>query len=305
MVKKVKLFSMYKMARVLLFGGKGWIGNQLYTLFQSVAEVQCSELRAHDQASVDKEIQEKRPTHVVSCIGRTHGSIDGRKIQTIDYLEEPGKLLENLTDNLYAPMVLANVCQQYGIHFTYLGTGCIFEYDEQHSIEHPEKGFTESDRPNFFGSSYSTVKGITDQLMTFFPTALNVRIRMPITAEINDRDFITKIVGYQKICSVPNSMTVLDELLPIMVDMVLKNTTGTIQLVNPGVISHEEVLEMYRELCDPTKTWETMTYEQQNQLLKSKRSNNSLDTTRLQTLYPYVSDIHTAVRRALTSRGMH
>ena len=44
----------------------------------------------------------------------------------------PDKLLLNLRDNLYAPLLLARLCEQAGIHFTYFGTGCIFKYDEQH-----------------------------------------------------------------------------------------------------------------------------------------------------------------------------
>lgn len=295
------------MASILLFGGKGWIGGQLVSLLKKdtrICSIQCSSLRANDREAVEDELVRLQPTHVISCIGRTHGSIDGHAIHTIDYLEEPGKLLENVTDNLYAPVLLAKLCEKYGIHYTYLGTGCIFEYDTDHPMEHPEMGFKEADLPNFFGSSYSIVKGITDQLMQMHPSALNVRIRMPITSEVNDRDFITKIVRYEKICSLPNSMTVLDELLPVMVDMVLKKMSGTVQLTNPGVISHEEILTMYRELCDPTKTWKTMTYVEQGKLLKSKRSNNSLDTSRLQTLYPNVTDIKTSIRVTLEKRAI-
>jgi len=291
--------------RVLLFGGKGWIGNQLLQLLHNtptVEWVESSSARANNKEAVEAELVEKRPTHVISSIGRTHGSIDGKEIRTIDYLEEPGKLLENVTDNLYAPLLLAHLCQMMHIHYTYIGTGCIFEYDTEHPMDNPLEAFTEADKPNFFGSSYSIVKGITDQMMSWYPSTLNVRIRMPITAAVNDRDFITKIVRYEKICSLPNSMTVLDELLPILVDMVLHNTTGTVHLTNPGVISHDEILTMYREIVDPTKTWKLMSYEEQNGLLKSKRSNNSLDTTRLQSLYPHVTDIKTAVRRTLEQR---
>lgn len=290
--------------RVLLFG-TGWIGTQLLTLFRQQANtyVCVASSRANDEVGVVAEIASYNPTHVVSCIGRTHGVIDDREIGTIDYLEYPGKLLDNVTDNLYAPLLLAHLCKQSNIHYTYLGTGCIFEYDDEHPLG-GDKGFTEESKPNFFGSGYSTVKGITDRMMRWFPNTLNVRIRMPITAAINDRDFITKIVKYEKICSMPNSMTVLDELLPLMVDMVLTGRTGTIHLTNPGVISHEEILEMYREIVDMTKTWKTMTYEEQNGLLKSKRSNNYLDTSLLQEWYPQVSDIHTAVRTALVNRKL-
>ena len=55
---------------------------------------------------------------------------------------------------------------------------------------------------------------------------LNLRIRMPITGEENGRNFITKIATYEKVCSVPNSMTVLPELLPLVVDMMTKRITN-------------------------------------------------------------------------------
>ena len=86
---------------------------------------------------------------------------------------------------------------------------------------------------------------------------LNIRIRMPITSKSNQRNFITKITSYEKICSIPNSMSVLDELIPIMIDMIFKKHTGTINMVNPGVISHNEILDMYKEIVDPDFTWET------------------------------------------------
>ena len=99
-------------------------------------------------------------------------------------------------------------------------TGCIFSYKENF-IEDYEKcyKFTEEDHPNFFGSSYSVVKGYTDRLMHNYDNVLNIRIRMPITNIDEPRNFITKITNYDKICSIPNSMTVLPELLPYLVKL--------------------------------------------------------------------------------------
>jgi 3,5-epimerase/4-reductase len=292
--------------RVLCIGANGWIGGQLFDLLRvhkSVADVIVSNVRPQNIKKLRDDLDRLKPTHVLSTIGRTHGMINGVEIPTIDYLEHEGKLIENLTDNLYAPLTLAHECKKRSIHYTYLGTGCIFEYDAKHELE-SGKGFTEDDEPNFFGSSYSIVKGITDQLMhQFNESALNVRIRMPITIKPSPRDFITKIVNYTKICSMANSMTVLDELLPLLVDMMVNGRTGTIQLTNPGTVSHEEILTMYKELVDPNKTWETMTYDEQSRLLKSKRSNNELDTTLLQLWYPHVRHIRDAVRSVLEERS--
>jgi len=287
------------MAKVLLLGSNGWIGKQLIPLITSRDDVKIlygSDVRVDDIEKISQEIDLLQPTHIISTIGRTHGVIDGKTIPTIDYLEHDGKLKENIRDNLFSPIVLAKLCNDKGIHFTYLGTGCIFEYDGSHP-------FDEEAKPNFFGSSYSIVKGFTDQLMSLYSnTVLNVRIRMPITSQSNPRDFITKIVGYEKICSIENSMTVLDELLPIMVDMAINKRVGTINLTNPGTISHEDILQMYKTIIDPNKTWKTMTYEEQSNLLKSKRSNNELDTSKLVKWYPEVSHIKKAVLNALNKR---
>jgi len=290
------------MAKVILIGSKGWIGGKLLSILQSVSGVSAiieSKVRADDIESLKTELDTLKPTHVISAIGRTHGFVGDEMIPTIDYLEYPGKLVENVRDNLFSPVVIAKLCFDRNIHFTYLGTGCIFEYSES------ANQFDENAKPNFFGSGYSIVKGFTDQLMTLYAdNVLNVRIRMPITSESNIRDFITKIVKYEKICSMPNSMTVLDELLPIMIDMALKNRTGTINLTNPGTITHEDILVMYKEIVDPTKAWTLMSYEEQSALLKSKRSNNELDTSKLLSLYPDVPHIRTAVRTALEKRAL-
>ena len=106
-------------------------------------------------------IDKCNPTHIISFIGRTHGEINGKQYPTIDYLEQPGKLVDNIRDNLFSPLSLALICKERKIHYTYLGTGCIFTY-----IKNKEDvGFQENDLPNFTGSGYSTVKGFTDRLM--------------------------------------------------------------------------------------------------------------------------------------------
>jgi 3,5-epimerase/4-reductase len=296
--------------KVLVFGGNGWIGNKVVNLLASQEiPVFKAECRADDQQAVIAEIEQVDGlTHVMSFIGRTHGTYEGVKIGTIDYLEKPGKLVENVRDNLFAPLLLAEICKQRNIHFTYLGTGCIFDYDdEEHLFGNETTGFLETDKPNFFGSSYSIVKGYTDQLMNLLNdgSTLNVRIRMPITDEFNDRNFVTKITNYAKVCSLPNSMTVLNELLPIMIELALQNKVGTVNLTNPGLITHNEILAMYKEIVDPSFTWKNFTIEEQNQILASKRSNNCLDTSVLECLTNYkVKNIKESVREVLEQMAL-
>jgi nucleoside-diphosphate-sugar epimerase len=321
--------------KVLLYGANGWIGSQVNNILLKGGHQVIVGNERHEKM-LEQEIIATKPTHIMSFIGRTHGSIttvdsEGnetcKEYTTIDYLEQPGKLVENVRDNLFSPIVLALLAQKHNIHYTYMGTGCIFTYNDD-ELEHMsdkddgavwvdehrsrrglgagEEGlgsgvykFKEDDQPNFFGSSYSTVKGYTDRLMHLFSNVLNIRIRMPITADYNPRNFITKILKYKKICSVQNSMSVLPMLLPIMVNMAEKGRTGTVNLVNPGTISHNEILYLYKLYIDPTFTWSNFSIEEQQKVLAAGRSNNHLDTTTLEKDYNVMS-IHDAITTVLT-----
>lgn len=287
--------------KVLIYGCKGWIGNMFINILNKMNIMYIEgKARADSIEMVSIEVENIQPTHIISFIGRTHGE----GCTTIDYLEQKDKLYENIRDNLYGPYILAYVSAQYNIHYTYLGTGCIFKYDEEHPFGLEKNGFNEDSTPNFFGSSYSVVKGFTDMMMHTMPHVLNLRIRMPITNIDNPRNFITKIKTYKKICSIPNSMTVLTELLPYVFDMMKNNITGTINLTNPGLISHNEILEMYKELVDPTFTWENFTIEEQREILKADRSNNYLDTSKLTTMYPNIMNIKESIRLCLLKYNM-
>jgi 3,5-epimerase/4-reductase len=286
---------------ILVYGHNGWIGKQFTSILveKSISFIEGTS-RVDNVSDIEKEIEQHQPTHVVSFIGRTHGKIGEKTYTTIDYLEQEGKLYENVRDNLFSPVVLAEICCRKNIHYTYLGTGCIFKYDDEHPFGQEYNGFTEDSKPNFFGSSYSIVKGFTDKIMKMYESnVLNLRIRMPITGCENGRNFITKIVNYEKVCSVPNSMTVLPELLPYVVDMMQNKITGTMNLTNPGLISHNEILEMYKELVNPFFTWKNFTQEEQRKILAADRSNNFLDTSRLTALYPTIKNIKDSVMDCL------
>lgn len=289
--------------KILIYGGNGWIGSQFKNILKnnSIDFIESNiKVDIENKELLMEEIINLKPTNVISFIGRTHGKIEDKYYPTIDYLEQEGKLTENIRDNLTGPILLADICEKCDIHYTYFGTGCIFSYKEN-NIQDYEKcyKFTEEDEPNFFGSSYSVVKGYTDRLMHNYNNVLNIRIRMPITNIDEPRNFITKITSYNKICSIPNSMTVLPELLPYLLKLMEQNYIGTLNFTNPGVISHNEILQMYKELVNPTFTWKNFTIEEQNKILDSKRSNNYLDTKKLESIFPDVKNIKDSVREIL------
>lgn len=290
---------------ILIIGDNGWIGSKYKVLLEKRNISYITTKTRAENIDISYYVKYLSITHVLYCAGRTYGTLlDGTKYSTIDYLQHEETLYQNINDNLYSPVFIALQCDKYNIHFTYIGTGCIYtysneeldilqEYDNNNTAINEVKKINEIDSPNFMGSHYSLVKSFTDKLLTL-TNALILRIRMPITDEIHPRNFITKITTYKQICSIPNSMSVLNDLLPVSIEMICNKEVGTFNFVNTGVISHNEILELYKSIVDPSFVWNNFSIKEQNEILLSKRSNNYLDNSKLLIKYP-VKDIKDAI----------
>ena len=113
--------------KFLVYGVNGWIGSKVFKqLKEENNDVVAGNCRVDNVKDLEEEILNVNPSHVISLIGRTHGTYNDKVYGTIDYLEQPGKLVENVRDNLFGPLVLSLLAQKHNFHFTYLGTGCIF-----------------------------------------------------------------------------------------------------------------------------------------------------------------------------------
>jgi hypothetical protein len=60
-----------------------------------------------------------------------------------------------------------------------------------------------------------------------------------------------------------------------------RKLTGIMNYTNPGAISHNEILELYKQYIDPEFKWANFTVEEQAKVIVAPRSNNLLDTTRV------------------------
>ena len=131
-----------------------------------------------------------------------------------------------------------------------------------------------------------------EELLKEYDNVCTLRVRMPISSDLNNpRNFITKIAKYDKVVNIPNSMTVLDELLPISIEMAKRNCKGIWNFTNPGVISHNEILEMYRDYIDPKFKWTNFTLEEQAKVIVAPRSNNEMDASKLKKEFPELLSI--------------
>jgi len=203
--------------KYLIFGKNGWIGGKLIDLLKEQGKtVVLGQSRLENREALFAELDEVKPTHVLDAAGVT-----GRP--NIDWCET--HQVETIRTNVIGTLNLAEGCHLKGIHMTLYATGCIFEYDEKHPIGGP--GFTEEDAPNFFGSFYSKTKAYMEDMLKSYKNVCILRVRMPISDDLNPRNFVTKIVSYDRVVDVPNSMTVLTDLLPISLIMSQRKLTGT------------------------------------------------------------------------------
>jgi len=273
----------------LLFGKNGWIGGKLIELLtQQGKKFHLAESRNYDRESVLKEIEKYKPTHVLNACGVT-----GRP--NVDWCED--NKLETIRTNVIGTLTVADICAMKNIHHTLYATGCIFEYDEEHVVG--GKGFLETDKPNFHGSFYSHTKALCEDLLNNYPNTCVLRVRMPISDDLSSRNFITKIVKYDRVVNIPNSMTVLTDLLPVSLIMAERNLTGIYNFCNPGAISHNEVLDLYKKYIDNDYTYNNFSVEEQAKILKAGRSNNTLDHHKLVNALPdvHIPEIHESMEK--------
>ena len=128
--------------------------------------------------------------------------------------------------------------------------------------------------------------------MKEYDNVCTLRVRMPISSDpSNPRNFITKISRYNKVVNIPNSMTILDEHLPISVEMAKRNLRGIWNFTNPGAVSHNEILEMYKQYIDPNFKWANFTLEEQAKVIVAPRSNNEMDASKLKKEFPELLSI--------------
>ncbi|KAL5559400.1 hypothetical protein UlMin_035611 [Ulmus minor] len=269
--------------KFLIYGRTGWIGGLLGKLCKEGGiEFEYGNGRLEDRKSLFEDMRRVRPSHVFNAAGVT-----GRP--NVDWCES--HKVETVRANVVGTLTLAEVCKEQGLLLMNFATGCIFEYDNEHPLG-SSIGFKEADKPNFIGSFYSKTKAMVEELLGEYENVCTLRVRMPISSDLNNpRNFITKISRYSKVVNIPNSMTVLDELLPISIEMAKRGCRGIWNFTNPGVISHNQILEMYRDYIDPHFKWENFDLEEQAKVIVAPRSNNELDASKLKEEFPQLLSI--------------
>ncbi len=266
--------------RILIAGGRGYLGQRFLERFP---EADVPSLDIADQAAVRAALDQLKPDAVINCAGKT-----GRP--NVDWCEDHKE--ETIRANVTGPLILLEECLKRGIHLTHVSSGCIYAGDNGGT------GFSEEDAPNFHGSFYSRSKAWSDQILKEFPV-LVLRLRMPFDGSGSERSLITKLLRYTRVLDAQNSLTSIPDFLDAAQILIGRRETGVYNVVNPGAISPYEVMELYRDLVDPTHVFERLETARLGEVVKAGRSNCLLSGEKLTRAGIALPDVRMALRGAL------
>lgn len=266
--------------KYLIFGN-GYIGNKFKETIGEGALI--SGIDISDYQAVKQELADKRPDVVINCAGKT-----GKP--NVDWCEDHKQ--ETVNSNVAGPLVLLRACSEAEAYWVHVGSGCVYTGDNG------GEGYREEDAPNFFGSFYSRTKAWSEMILKEFPV-LQLRLRMPVDDTTNPRNLIKKITTYKKVISVPNSVSVLDDFLKAGLVLIGKRASGIYNMTNPGGITHGEILDLYREIVDPSFTYEIFSLEELSGITKAERSNCVLSSEKREAIGATMRPVRDALRDTL------
>ncbi len=274
------------MDKVLIFGGKGYIAAHLKTVYPDAV---LPSVDICDEVAVQKILDSEKPTVVINAAGKT-----GRP--NVDWCED--HKLETIMSNVHGPLVLLKACADRSIYWVHIGSGCTYEGTNG------GKGFTEEDPPNFSGSFYARSKAWIDQILKEFPV-LQLRLRMPFDSSDQPRNLINKLRRYTKILDEQNSLTYLPDFLKVITTLVAKRKTGIYNVTNPGTISPFQIMQKYKDMVDPSLSFERLTVDHLADVVKAGRSNCILSSEKLIREGIELLPVGTAVDEALNVMKNH
>ena len=268
-----------KKEKAIVFGA-GYLGTRIAKKFG----YELTNLNPLNIEVLSTFLDKEKPDIVINAIGKT-----GRP--NIDWCEDNKQL--TIESNVIAAANLCIECSKRNIYFVHLGSGCIYYGDNN------GEGFSEEDEPNFYGPQfYAKSKTLAEKILKEFPSLI-LRLRMPIDEEPNERNLIDKLLKYNKLIDIQNSMTIVPDMLDSIKILIQGRKTGIYNIVNPGTISAAEIMKMYKQIVDPFYNFEILSLEELDNITKGKRSNCVLNTDKLKSEGINMPEIHNAVRTCL------
>jgi len=268
--------------------GNGYIGNYLARHLPN-AKLLMTKVGSADL--LKQLLLKEYPSHIlINCAGKT-----GRP--NIDWCEDHKD--ETFGCNVGLPMQIAEVCQEIKNYWIHLGSGCIYDgYDKE---------YTEEDPPNYNGSFYSKTKIWSQDILSEYDEPCILRIRMPIDDQLQERNYISKIIKYSRegkgLLDSPNSMTMLKDLCRAIEFLAERGHTGQWNIVNSGGVMASEILDLYKEFVDPSFKYKIEPIEKVKERLKAGRSNCILSNEKIENEGLKMPSLYDSIRAMLINYG--
>jgi dTDP-4-dehydrorhamnose reductase len=282
---------------IYLLGGSGYVGNAFQALFRlkgvRYRNLRRSEVDYADPSALRAALRADRPEFLINAAGYTgKPNVDACELHKAECLQ----------GNAVLPGIIASACEDAGIPWGHVSSGCIYSGDGP-----TEKGFTEKDEPNFtFRSNhcsfYSGTKGLGEEVLAGHPNLFVWRLRIPFENVDNPRNYLTKLIRYARLLEATNSISELDEFVAATFACWTQRVPfGTYNVTNPGKVTTREVVDLIRKCGVSTKPFDFFSSEDEFMSIAAKtpRSNCVLDPSKLASVGIRLTEVHEAVERDL------
>jgi len=264
---KDKICNFVKPIDYILFGSNGFLGSNLVNVFksQNISFI-TSTIRLHEIEKIKHMIHLYSPKYVINCAGITGYPnmfwCDEHKIETIE-------------TNITYQLTLAQICKEKNIHLTVFGSGGIFKND---------KIYSETDEGNHDTNFYGKCRIYLENIIKNYDNVLYLRINYPICDHASNKNLITKLLSYNTIDSCDISITYINDLFPILIQMIQHNETGICNFTNPGYIRLTSIISIYNKMNNINNTNTSLTENASS--IVSKRSFAKLESNILKKYSP-------------------
>jgi dTDP-4-dehydrorhamnose reductase len=267
----------------ILILGNGYLGNRCKDTWGDEAII--ADKYINTKEDVLALLDEHKPDAVLNSAG-----IVGKP--NVDWCDSHP--LETIVGNTKLPIVVAEACQEKNIYLLHMGTGCIFYGDSPHE----DKKWRESDMANPAEVTYTRSKYAADLALSNLKNVGIARIRMPVDNIPSKANLIDKVTAFPKVVDVENSVTIVEDMIDVFYKLLTGKHAGIFHVVNPGVMKHRELVEMYKEYVDSEHTNEWITPQEllDQGLIVKLRSNNIMSSENLEKVGIHMREVHEALR---------
>lgn len=208
-----------------LLGHNGYIGNTIYNeLKKQNKKVLALKQRMEDIKNIKKLIEVYKPKYFINAAGLTG-------FPNTSWCNTHKK--ETLMTNVINQINILNLCSEYNLHCTIIGSGAIF--NNSNNIKYSNDKGDLDDENNY----YSHCRILLENMVEPFNNCLLLRVNYPLSNNFNNpKNLINKIVfKYQKLENIFLSVTNLDSMCSIIPDMIENRETGVFNFVNKEQIN--------------------------------------------------------------------